>query len=128
MWPKILLEVMSHLTRLAPVADKYLTTRGARDEAQEAALAALGDQVRSGFVRAAESQAGIQQALKTQSEQVTAAAVEVTRVRMALESVEARMAKVEKANATTMRLLVAAGVLLAVCVALLIAVLLKVKA
>lgn len=127
MWPKILLEVMSHLTRLAPVADKYLTSRGARDEAQEAALAAFGDQLRSGLARAAESQAGVQQALKAQSEQVTAAAVEVTRVRMALENVEARFVKIEKANATSVRLLMAVGFLLVVCVGLLVAVLLKVK-
>ena len=127
MWPKILLEVMSHLTRLAPVADKYLTSRGARDEAQETALAALGYQVRSGLARTAESQAALQQALKAQSEQVTAAAVEVTRVRMALESVEARIVKIEKANATSLRLLMAAGFLLLVCIGLLVAVLLKVK-
>jgi hypothetical protein len=127
MWP-MLLDLLPHFTRLVPLADKYFSGRGAEDKAHAAALAAIGDQLRAGLSAADEVNAGVQQALKAQGEQIAEVGVEATRARMAVESVEQRVEKLERSAATAMRIAVVALALLAGAVALLIVVLVKLKA
>ncbi len=128
MWPKILLELLPHFTRLVPLADKYFSGRGDQDKAHAAALAALTEEMRGGLGRVDEAHAGLQQALKEQSEQIAEVGVEATRARMAVEAVEHRVAKLEQSQATMLRVAVAALVLLAGVVVMLIVVMLKLKA
>jgi chromosome segregation ATPase len=113
MWPKLLLDLLPHFARLAPVADKYFTTRSASDKAQEAALAALSADIRGEMGKVASEQGGLRQQLQEQGEQVAQVAVEATRARMGVESIEARVAKLEKTIGLTVKLLVLALVLLA---------------
>lgn len=127
MWP-MLLELLPHLTRLMPAADKYLANRGASDKALESSLTSLNDTVRGQMRHVVEEQAGIRSQLQEQSVQVAEVAVEVTRVRMGVESLEERVARLEKATAVSMRLLAAALVLLAMVSALVVVLLFKVKA
>lgn len=82
MWPKLLMELLPHFSRLMPVADKYLTNRDASDKAQQAALAALEAGVRGQLRHVVEEQAGIRSQLQEQSVQVAQIGVEVTKVRM----------------------------------------------
>ena len=131
MWP-LLLDLLPHFARLLPMADKFLATRSASEKAQEAALATMAASLSGNLGQVAEAHAGIQRALQEQGVQVGEIAVEVTRVRMGMESAEARVAKLEKTSAalektaaTTMRLLVVALVLLAMVLALLAIVLLQ---
>ena len=114
MWPKILLELLPHFTRLVPLADKYFSSRGDEDKAHAAALIALGEEMRGGLGRADEAHAGLQEALKEQGEQIAEVGVEATRARMAVESVEQRVAKLEQEAARQRRVAVVGLVLLCV--------------
>jgi chromosome segregation ATPase len=128
MWPKMLLELLPHFARLVPMADKFFATRTASERAQEAALAALAEEVRGQLGKATQTHTGIYRQLQDQSRQVSEMAVEVTKTRMAIDSVEARVTKLEKTAAklektaaklekmarTAIALLVATFVLMAV--------------
>lgn len=87
------------------MADKYFSSRSERDKAQEAALAALAADVRGELGQVTESHAGLRRQLREQSAQVAELGVDVARARMGVESVEARVAKLEKAVGTATRLL-----------------------
>jgi chromosome segregation ATPase len=128
MWPKILFELLPHLTRLVPMADRYLTTRTASEKAQEAALAALGAEVRGELGQMGEVHTGIQRQLQDQGAQLSELAVEVTRARMGVESMEARVAALERSAAAMRWLAVAALVGLAGAIGLLLAVLERLRA
>jgi chromosome segregation ATPase len=128
MWPKILFELLPHLTRLVPMADRYLTTRTASEKAQEAALAALGAEVRGELGQLGEVHTGIQRQLQDQGAQLSELAVEVTRARMGVESMEARVAALERSAAAMRWLAVAALVGLAGAIGLLLAVLERLRA
>jgi chromosome segregation ATPase len=128
MWPKILFELLPHLTRLVPLADRYLTTRTASEKAQEAALAALGAEVRGELGQLGEVHTGIQRQLQDQGAQLSELAVEVTRARMGVESMEARVAALERSAAAMRWLAVAALVGLAGAIGLLLAVLERLRA
>jgi hypothetical protein len=128
MWPKILLELLPHFTRVLPLADRYFSSRGDQDKAHAAALAALGDEVRGGLGRVDEVNAGLKDALKAQGEQIAEVGVEATRARMAVESVEARVAKLERTAAVAKAIAVASLVMLVVVLVMLGVVLVRVKA
>ena len=127
MWPKILLELLPHFARLTPVADKYFASRAANDKAQQAALAGLGEEVRGELGKVTEAHAGLHRQLQEQVEQVAQVSVEVTRTRLGIESVETRIAALEKTAGMTVKLLVAALVLLAGVSAITVVLLVKLK-
>jgi hypothetical protein len=120
MWPKMLFELLPHFARLLPMADKFLTGRNGGEAAQDAALAALATDVRGELGKAAEAHTGIQRQMQEQGQQLAETAVEVTRARMSVESVEVRVARMEKTAGTTMRLLLAVLVLVAVALGILV--------
>ena len=115
----MLLELLPHVTRLLPMADKYLSTRSASERTQEAALAAMAANVRGDLGQVVDAHAGIQRALKDQAKQIAEIAAEGTRTRMGVESIEARVAGLEKMLRLTMKLTLVALVLVAGCVVLL---------
>jgi chromosome segregation ATPase len=127
MWPRILLELLPHFTRLMPPADKYLNNRTASDEAQKAALAALAQDVRGEIGGVTEEQAGLRRQLQEQTAQIAQVGVEVTRARLGIESVEARVTKLERTAEVTVRLLVIALVLLVGLSALVVVLFFKLK-
>ena len=127
MWPKILLELLPHFVRLTPVADKYFASRAANDKAQQAALAGLAEEVRGELGKVSEEHAGLHRQLQEQVEQVAQVSVEVTRTRLGIESVETRIAALEKTAGMMVRLLVAALVLLAGVSAITVVLLVKLK-
>jgi hypothetical protein len=114
MWPKLLFDLLPHFARLVPVANKYLSS--GTDTAQETALAKLAENVRGQVIDAND---GINRQLREQSTQIAEISVDVTRTRMGVESVEARVAKLERTAGTTVRLLWAVAGLLVVGLALL---------
>jgi hypothetical protein len=123
----MLFELLPHFARLMPMADKYLSARSTGDKAQEAALAAMAGDVRGELGRSAEATAGLRRQMQEQTTQIADVAVDVTRARMGVESVEARVAKLENAIASVdaktrfgVRLLGAALVLLVMAFALLV--------
>lgn len=125
MWPKLLFDLLPHFARLMPMADKYLSSRSDRDKAQEAALAALAADVRGDLADVTEAHSGLRRQLQEQSTQVAELGVEVTRARLGVESVEARVAKLEKTAAATRALLGGVAGLLAAAFVLLIVLVLR---
>jgi chromosome segregation ATPase len=95
MWPRLLLEILPHLSRLVPAADTYLSTRRKSDEALQAALTSLGDEVRSGFAKAAENQGARDRELEAQIAALKDLAAQLTDARGATEHLETRLAAVE---------------------------------
>jgi len=128
MWPKILLELLPHFTRVLPLADRYFSSRGEEDKAHAVALASLGEEVRGSLERIDEVHAGLQDALKAQGEQIAEVGVEAVRARMAAEQLEQRVAKLERRAKATLMVAEAGFILLVVVVVMLIVVLVKLKA
>jgi chromosome segregation ATPase len=116
----MLLELLPHFARLMPMADKYLSSRSASEKAQEAALAALAGEVRGELGKATEANSGVSRQLQEQGTQIAEVGVELARTRLAVESVEARVAKLEKMAALTVGLLWVGVGLLAMVFAILV--------
>lgn len=95
MWPKLLLEILPHLSRLVPAADTYLNTRRKSDEALQAALTSLGDELRSGFAKVAEDQGARDRELETQIAALKGLAAELADTRGVTEHLETRLGAVE---------------------------------
>ena len=123
----MLLELLPHFARLLPIADKYFAARGASDKAQQAALTSLAAEFRAGLGKATEADAGLRQQLQEQTAQVAQLSVEATRARMGIESVEARVAGLERTVGLTLKLLIAALVLLTGLAVVTVLLLLKLK-
>jgi chromosome segregation ATPase len=105
MWPKLLLDLLPHFSRLLPVADKYLARISANEKAQSEALTALNADMRKQMGRVAETQAGVARQLQQQSTQIAEIAVDVARTRMGIEGTEERIARLEKKVGMAVRLL-----------------------
>jgi chromosome segregation ATPase len=123
----MLFELLPHFARLMPMADKYLSTRSASEKAQEAALAALADDIRGDLARSSEAQAALRRQMQEHTAHLGEVALDVTRLRMVVEGAEARAAKleisiaaVEAKAASAVKLLGAVLGLLVVAFALLI--------
>ena len=120
MWPRLLLELLPHFSRLVPAWDKYLASRTDSDKALESAMVTLSGDVRGSLRHVAEEQSGIRGQLQEQSKQTAQLAVDVARTRMGMESMEERVARLEKTAAVTIRLLWVALGLMAVVIAILV--------
>ena len=103
MWPKVLLqlfELMPHVTRLVPMADKYFSSKTATEKATEAAMIAMADGVRGDLGQVTKAHAGLYRQLQDQSAQITEVAEEVKRSRLAAEQHANRMAALESTVAS----------------------------
>lgn len=101
----MLLEFLPHLTRLIPAADNYFSSRKESDRTQAAALTALGDEVRGGLAKAAEEQAAFRNEFQEHIARSAQIGTDAARARMAVESLESRVAVVEKGLTNISRLL-----------------------
>ena len=98
MWPKVLaqlLDLLPHVSRLLPMADKFLTSKTAGEKANEAALAALAEDVRGGLGQVTAAHAGLYRKLQEQSAQIDAASEELKRARLSIEQIELRLVSLE---------------------------------
>jgi len=92
MWPKVLaqlFDLLPHLTRLVPMADKFLASRAATDRATEQAMLAMAEGVRGDLGQVTKAHAGLYQQLQEQSGQIAELAAEVKRMGAAAERVTA---------------------------------------
>lgn len=98
MWPKVLLqlfELLPHITRLVPMADKYLSSKTASEKANEAAMAAMAEGVRGDLGQVTKAHAGLYRQLQDQSAQIAEVGEEVKRTRLSVEQHENRMVALE---------------------------------
>ena len=94
MWPKVLMqlfELLPHITRLVPMADKYFSQRSATEKANEAALMAMAEGVRGDLGQVTKAHAGLYRQLQEQSGQIADLSEEVRRTRTSVEQHDHRM-------------------------------------
>ena len=100
MWPKALIELLPHLTKLVPVVNRYFQSRGADDDALRVALERKLEEVgRSLHNEVAENAAAgneVRRQLKQQEDKLTSIADDARAARSSVESLEARMSKLEQ--------------------------------
>jgi hypothetical protein len=112
MWPKViaqLFELLPHITRLVPMADKYLSSKTASEKANEAAMAAMAEGVRGDLGQVAKAHAGLYRQLQDQSAQIAEVAEEVKQARLAAQKDDNRLAALES-KVASLGLWVKAGV------------------
>ena len=88
MWPKIiaqLFELLPHISRLLPMADKYLTSKTAAEKANEAAMTAMAEGVRGDLGQVTKAHLGLYRQLQDQSAQIAKVSEDVTAARLAME-------------------------------------------
>jgi septal ring factor EnvC (AmiA/AmiB activator) len=98
MWPKViaqLVELLPHVSRLLPMADKFLTSKAAAEKANEAAFAAMAEGVRGDLGQVTKAHAGLYRQLQDQSAQITGVGEEVKRTRLSLEQHERKIEALE---------------------------------
>src|ERR1700722_16735290 len=99
MWPKViaqLFELLPHISRLLPMADKFLTSKAAAEKANEAALAAMAEGVRGDLGQVTKAHAGLYRQLQEQSAQIAEVGEEAKRARLSIEQHEHRMETLEQ--------------------------------
>ena len=108
MWPALvqLLELAPHVTRLVPMADRYLQSKADSGKAQRLALEEMAERLRGDMALTAErtqgdltrvtaAQAGIVQQLTKQNATLESLAADLHAARLTSETVDARMAQLE---------------------------------
>jgi chromosome segregation ATPase len=98
MWPKViaqLFELLPHISRLLPMADRFLSSKAAAEKANEAALAAMADGVRGDLGQITKAHSGLYRQLQDQSAQITEVSEEVKRTRLSIEQHAHRMESIE---------------------------------
>lgn len=108
MWPKALsqlIELAPHIARLLPAADRYFQGKNAGDDANRAAMAKFGEDVRTDLGRVTASHEGIYRQLNEQGERFAQLAEQVNAAREAAESADERATALERRVATSSALL-----------------------
>ena len=126
MWPKLiaqLFELLPHITRIVPMADKYFSSRTASEKANEAAMAAMAEGVRGDLGQVTKAHAGLYRQLQDQSAQIAALSEEIKLARHSIEKDEHRMSTLES-NVSALGLWVKVGVSLLVVLLVVVIVLL----
>ncbi len=99
MWPKILMqlfELLPHVTRPVPVADKYFSAKAANENANEAAFAAMAEGVRGDLGQVTAAHAGLYRKLQDQGNQITDLTEDVRTARAAVEQSERRIEAMDR--------------------------------
>jgi chromosome segregation ATPase len=126
MWPKViaqLFELLPHITRLVPMADRYFSSKTASEKANEAAMAAMAEGVRGDLGQVTKAHAGLYRQLQDQSAQIAEVSEEVKRARLSIEQHDHRMMTLQS-NVTSLVWWVKAGVSLLVVLVVVVIVLL----
>ena len=88
MWPKMLLELLPHLSRLVPMWDKFLNNKAASEKALQDSMQSLNDSVRNDLGQVTAAHAALYRELQDQSAQIAQLQEEVARARSASERAE----------------------------------------
>jgi hypothetical protein len=130
MWPKViaqLFELLPHITRLVPMADRYLSSKTASEKATDAAMVAMAEGVRGDLGQVTKAHAGLYRQLQDQSLQIDALSEDVKRTRVAIEQHGHRMEALEQ-TVISLGIWVKAGVsLLAVLLVVVIVLLMRAR-
>lgn len=106
MWPKViaqLFELLPHITRLVPMADKFFASKTATEKANEAAMAAMAEGVRGDLGQVTKAHAGLYRQLQEQSAQIAEVSEAVKQIHLTVEQREQRMEALERQMTATGR-------------------------
>jgi hypothetical protein len=112
MWPKLLMqlfELLPHISRLVPMADKYFSSKASAEKTNEAALAAMAEGVRGDLGQVTKAHVGLYRQLQELSAQVIEVGESAEAARKAAGGQENRIEALEK-QVATIGLWVKAGV------------------
>jgi hypothetical protein len=96
MWPKMLLELVPHIARLVPVADKFFQSKAGGEEANRRAMEAMSEGLRGDLGQVTTAHAGIYRQLNEQAGKLDEISTQTRASRAAAESVEARITNLER--------------------------------
>ena len=99
MWPKALaqlIELLPHAARLLPLADRFLSSKTANEEASRKAMEQMAEGLRGDLGQVTASHAGLYRQLNEQSVKLDDLAVDVRAARLAADSSDARLAAMER--------------------------------
>ena len=131
MWPKVfaqLVELLPHVNRLMPVADKYLASRTSGGKTTAGTMADMADRVHGDLGQITAANTGLYRQLQDQGAQIAEVASEARRARIASESCADRTAALEKRLAGSGIWIRVSIALLLVVVALLITIIVMLRA
>jgi len=109
MWPKALstlLELTPHLTRLVPMADRFLNAKSVDAEANTRAMQQMAEGLRGDLGQVTAAHAGLYRQLNDQSAHLTELSSELATTHKLLQSAEDRIANLESALSTNRALLI----------------------
>jgi chromosome segregation ATPase len=126
MWPKViaqLFELLPHISRLLPMADKYLNSKAAAEKANEAAMVAMAEGVRGDLGQVTKAHLGLYRQLQDQSAQITTLSEDVTATRLSTEQQASKIESLES-KLSSLGLWIKVGVSLLVILTIVVIVLL----
>jgi chromosome segregation ATPase len=126
MWPKViaqLFELLPHISRLLPMADKYLNSKAAAEKANEAAMVAMAEGVRGDLGQVTKAHLGLYRQLQDQSAQITTLSEDVTAARLSTEQQASKIESLES-KLSSLGLWIKVGVSLLVILTIVVIVLL----
>jgi hypothetical protein len=91
-----LFELLPHVTRLVPMADKYFSQKTAAEKANEAALQAMAEGVRGDLGQVTKAHVGLYRQLQELSAQVTVVGETAEAARMAASKQDGRVEALER--------------------------------
>ncbi len=103
MWPKLLaqlFELLPHVSRVLPLADKYFSSKAANEKANEAALAAMAEGVRGDLGQVTKAHVGLYRQLQELSAQLTVVGESAESACKAATGQEERIEAIERQVAT----------------------------
>jgi len=116
MWPKAisqLIELLPHVSRLLPMADRFLNAKTADAEASRSAMQQMAEGLRGDLGQVTASHAGLYRQLNEQSEKLYELSSDVSTVKRSVESLDPRLTRLEQQNSRLTLLLGLSLVLLA---------------
>jgi chromosome segregation ATPase len=116
MWPKAiaqLIELAPHVSRLLPMADRFLNAKTADAEASRSAMQQMAEGLRGDLGQVTASHAGLYRQLNEQSEKLSELSSDVSTVKRSVESLDPRLTRLEQQNSRLTLLLGLSLVLLA---------------
>src|SRR5271163_2185032 len=99
MWPKLLaqlFELLPHISRLVPMADKFFSSKAASEKATEAAMLAMAEGVRGDLGQVTKAHAGLYRQLQDVSAQIALVDEDVKKTRLSVEQKEQRVEALEE--------------------------------
>jgi septal ring factor EnvC (AmiA/AmiB activator) len=98
MWPKAiaqLIELLPHISRLLPHADRFLSAKSADAEAGRTAMQQMAEGLRGDLGQVTAAHAGLYRQLNEQSEKLDEIAAEVHSTKIAVDALEASVTEVQ---------------------------------